>query len=43
MEATFYVESYESEIDLLENKHMLFKELIDLQKTVEKEENLKAF
>ena len=43
MEATFYTESYEGEIELLENKYKFFKELIDLQKTVEEEENLKVF
>ena len=43
MEATFYTESYESEIDVLENRHSFFKEVIDLQKSVEEEENAKNF
>ena len=43
MEATFYTESYESEIDVLENRWHFFKEVIDLQKTVEEEENEKSF
>ena len=43
MEATFYTESYESEIEVLENRYSFFKEVIDLQKTVEEEENAKNF
>ena len=43
MEATFYTEAYEGEIELLENKHMFFKEMIDLQKSVEEEENMQVF
>ena len=37
MEATFYTEAYENEIELLENKYAFYTEMIELQKNVEEE------
>lgn len=43
MEASFYQDSYDSEIKVLKEKHLLFSNLIELQTDLEKQENKAAY
>lgn len=43
MEASLYSDSYDSEINLLQEKQKFFSDLTDLQTDIENEENKAAF